>query len=124
MQLAQFATERSQLIVGKGSDDEEDGDVFIWHRVTNAEVDFVIPQEERIIPTEVKAGKSGTLKSLQVFTGTRDTSTCLRFDLNPPSQQMIKCSLSNIEAKRFNLISLPIYMAHRLDLCAATHLNA
>ena len=102
-------------------------ELYYWLREgksNNAEVDFVIPQEERIIPTEVKAGKSGTLKSLQVFTGARDTSTCLRFDLNPPSQQMVKHKLLSDEVCNFNLISLPIYMVNRLDLCAPTYFNA
>ena len=34
---------------------------------SNAEVDYVISQENLIVPIEVKAGKSGALKLLQQF---------------------------------------------------------
>jgi hypothetical protein len=75
-------------------------------RSNNAEIDFVISKGQQILPIEVKAGKSGTLKSLQQFILKTKVSQALRFDLNPPSRQTIK-----MEGASFELLSLPIYMA-------------
>ncbi len=44
--------------------------LFYWHkerREGSAEVDYIIQHKHYIIPLEVKAGKSGRLKSLQIF---------------------------------------------------------
>jgi hypothetical protein len=44
--------------------------LYFWERNkvgSNAEVDFVIPFGQHIIPVEVKSGKTGRLKSLRVF---------------------------------------------------------
>ena len=54
-------------------------------RTGNAEVDFVIQQGSQILPVEVKAGKSGTLRSLQQFIYQKSVSLGIRFDLNRPA---------------------------------------
>ncbi len=44
--------------------------LFYWareKRSSNAEVDYVIPHSAKAIPLEVKAGKTGTLKSLHLY---------------------------------------------------------
>ncbi|MBU4268653.1 MAG: AAA family ATPase [Acidobacteria bacterium] len=44
--------------------------LFYWHREaksSNAEVDYVISSNERIIPVEVKSGTTGRMKSLRLF---------------------------------------------------------
>ena len=67
-----------------------------------------------IAPIEVKAGKSGTLKSLHQFIKNKNCATAYRFDLNPPSSQSIECAVTNGDPKssdiKFELLSLPIYM--------------
>jgi predicted AAA+ superfamily ATPase len=95
-------------------------ELYYWLREgksRNAEVDFIIPVENQIIPVEVKSGKSGTLKSLQQFVNQKDAKTCLRFDLNIPSKQTIEQKLTNSEEVKYDLVSLPIYMVCRPDLC-------
>jgi len=42
-----------------------------------------------VIPIEVKAGKSGTLKSLQQFALNKNAAMCVRFDLNHPDMGQI-----------------------------------
>ena len=49
----------------------------------NAEVDYVTTSGSQVIPIEVKAGKSGTLKSLQQFALNKQADLGIRFDLNP-----------------------------------------
>ena len=83
----------------------------------NAEVDYVISQGDLITPVEVKAGKSGTLKSLLQFVFSKKAGLGVRFDLNPPSIQKINHSLRQAEATSyitFDLISLPLYMVGQL----------
>ena len=52
---------------------------------SNAEVDYVISRGNLIVPIEVKACKSGSLKSLQQFVFRKRVALAVRFDLNPPS---------------------------------------
>ncbi len=87
----------------------------------NAEVDFIIPMDSEIIPIEVKAGKSGTLKSLHQFISWKNSQKALRFDLNMPGKQELEYTLPNNNVGnrnvKFNLFSLPLYMVNRYDLC-------
>jgi hypothetical protein len=81
-------------------------------RANNAEVDYVIAQGNRILPVEVKAGASGSLKSLQQFVLEKGCNQALRFDLNPPSKMRVAVkarSGDSVESIRFELLSLPLY---------------
>ena len=83
----------------------------------NAEVDYVISQGDLIAPVEVKAGKSGTLKSLLQFVYSKNAGLGVRFDLNPPSFQKINHSLRQADSTSsisYDLISLPLYMVGQL----------
>jgi uncharacterized protein len=45
-------------------------ELYYWHREaksSNAEIDFIVTKAGTIIPVEVKSGKSGHVKSLQIF---------------------------------------------------------
>jgi len=84
-------------------------ELYYWLRegkINNAEVDFVLQRGKRIIPIEVKAGKSGTLKSLRQYCLEKSPAVALRFDLNPPSESQF----DNIK-----LISLPLYMIEEVN---------
>jgi len=91
--------------------------VFYWlreGRTNNAEIDYVISYNSGLIPIEVKAGKSGSLRSLHQFILARSPEITVRFDANPPSFNQWEHSagpnmkgLSKIEYK---LLSLPMYM--------------
>ena len=84
---------------------------------SNAEVDYVISQGNLIVPIEVKAVKSGALKSLQQFVFRKRVELAVRFDLNPPSAQnvknVIRTTAGNHEIE-YTLVSLPLYMAEEL----------
>jgi len=59
--------------------------LFYWLRESktgNAEVDFVTSAGKTIVPIEVKAGKSGSIKSLQQFAIDKKSTLTCRFDLN------------------------------------------
>lgn len=83
----------------------------------NAEVDYVIASGNRIVPVEVKAGKSGALKSLQQFVLKKKSALAARFDLNPPGIQDVTHTArtgSGSQPVSYTLLSLPLYMVEEL----------
>jgi len=86
-------------------------------KTANAEVDYVTANANQVIPIEVKAGKSGALKSLQQFVLSKNATLCVRFDLNPPDIQHIthaaRVDTGSIPVS-YTLLSLPLYMAAEL----------
>ncbi len=86
-------------------------------KTANAEVDYVISHGPLILPVEVKAGKSGVLKSLQQFVIHKRPEYAVRFDLNPPGLQDVShktSTLKGVESIEFKLLSLPLYMVEEL----------
>lgn len=84
---------------------------------SNAEVDFAIAVANQIIPTEVKAGKSGALKSLRQFVLKKNAALCIGFDLNRPSIQEVTHALKTATGSAsvtFTLLSLPLYLVEEL----------
>ena len=115
----QFIGQHLVFLAGRGRNPE----LHYWlreERSSNAEVDFVINSGKIVIPVEVKAGKSGTLKSLHQFALQKKAGLAIRFDVNLPSVQRISTSVNVKNGSvpiTFTLISLPLYMVeevHRL----------
>ncbi len=87
-------------------------------RSSNAEVDYVTSSGNRVIPIEVKAGKSGTLKSLQQFALQKNPDLGVRFDLNPPDIQDITHTARVADGKvpvSYTLLTLPLYLVEELS---------
>jgi predicted AAA+ superfamily ATPase len=86
-------------------------------KAANAEVDYVMATGNQVIPIEVKAGKSGTLKSLQQFVLHKQVSLCVRFDLNPPEigriAHVARVNRGSVPVS-FTLLSLPLYLVEEL----------
>jgi predicted AAA+ superfamily ATPase len=88
------------------------------NKSANAEVDFVISRGNWIIPLEVKAAKSGSLKSLHQFMWNKSSPIAIRIDLNPPSKQIIETSIrtsNGTQSISYPLISIPAYAIEKLD---------
>ena len=86
-------------------------------RAGNAEIDFITQLGQAIVPVEVKAGKSGTLKSLQQFVNQKKVRAGVRFDLNVPSYQHVLHALRQARETvqvEFDLLSLQLYMIEEL----------
>lgn len=80
-------------------------EIYYWSREqknSQAEVDFVISIEDKIIPIEVKSGASGWLKSLKVFMEEKQVALGLRISERP-------LSLEN------QILSVPFYMISGLE---------
>lgn len=94
-------------------------------RKKNAEIDFLIQSGRFPIPVEVKAGKSGSLKSIHLFCGIYNAKNALRFDLNPPSTLECnhKISMGDKPVRvTCNLVNLPLYMVEEVRRIAAAML--
>ena len=91
--------------------------LYYWQREkkgAEAEIDYIIQHENQVIPIEVKAGTTGTLKSLHQFIKEKKKKTAVRINSDIPrlSSVSIKDPLgSNIE---YNLLSLPFYLLGQL----------
>lgn len=86
-------------------------------RSNNAEIDFLIQLESDIVPLEIKAGKSGTLKSLLEFVHLRGLSWGVRLDANVPRIQRVshkRTKETSGACTTFSLLSLPLYMVEQL----------
>ena len=93
-------------------------------KANNAEVDYVIAHGDRIYPIEVKAGKSGSLKSLHQYLLQKKGNIAFRFDLNQASKQEQQPSIrvsgtqNETVVVAYNLISLPLYAVEEIPrLC-------
>ncbi len=86
-------------------------------RANNAEVDYVCEFGGRIVPIEVKAGRSGTLKSLHQFAAEKRAPLAVRFDADPPALHAVEADVRRrhgAERVRYRLLSLPLYLVERL----------
>ncbi len=94
-----------------------DSKLFYWMRQkknANAEIDYLLQHKNRLYPVEVKAGKTGTLKSLHQYLYEKKLKTGIRFNLDKPSIGNFSISMQNIGANtslNYNLISLPLYLS-------------
>ena len=71
----------------------------------------------RIVPIEVKAGASGSLKSLHQFVAEKGVSVAVRFDAGQPSVQTVRTRVQRGGAQTkvtYRLVSLPLYLVERL----------
>jgi uncharacterized protein len=86
-------------------------------RSSNAEVDFVVAFDGRIVPIEVKAGGRGSLRSLHQFVGEKHVPLAVRFDGNPASIQTVYATIQTGDKASevtYRLLSLPLYLVEKV----------
>ena len=94
--------------------------LFYWRRndpKSNAEIDYVIQHSDQVIPIEVKAGATGSLKSLHQFMQRKSLPLAVRFNSDKPSITPIKVKDHVGKPIEYTLLSLPFYLVeevHRL----------
>jgi uncharacterized protein len=94
----------------------DEPELYYWCREkaqSSAEVDYVINLGSRLIPVEVKSGKTGTLKSLNVFLNEKKLNFAVRFNADIPSLADVNFSMAGLEGS-YRLLSLPHYMVEEL----------
>lgn len=83
-------------------------------RSSSAELDYVIENASSLVPVEVKAGKSGSLKSLHLFMKEKRSDLAVRLNADLPSLMSEVHTQADGSSKSYRLLSLPLYMAGQL----------
>lgn len=98
-----------------------ENNVYYWMREkrnSEAEIDYLVQSGNQIVPIEVKAGKTGTLKSLQVFVTEKKLGRAIRFNADMPSSTQVETSIkinNSIKPVNFQLVSLPFYLIREFN---------
>ncbi len=99
----------------------EDRRLYYWHREeknANAEVDYLFSLGEEIFPIEVKAGKTGSLKSLHLFLAEKGRRRGVRFNMDKPAlghvQHPVRFRHKQLDLS-YSLLSLPLYLSGQLN---------
>ena len=93
-------------------------ELFYWLRekaTSNAEIDYVISRGEKIIPIEVKAGKTGALRSLHQFSIEKKSNFAVRICSAPPSLTDATGRMPNGDSYNTKILSLPFYLVERIS---------
>ena len=114
----------AEQIVGQllrlGFPAHQEPSLYYWYRDqrgAQAEVDYVIQHGPSVVPVEVKAGATGSLKSLHVLMAKRGWKTAVRFNADFPSVTAVSAGTTTGERANYRLLSLPLYLVeqvHRL----------
>jgi len=92
--------------------------LYYWFNAdANAEIDYIIQHRGRVIPIEVKAGTTGTLKSLHLFMSQRQLSLAVRINGDIPHITEVKIKDQSHGTINYQLRSIPFYLIgqiHRL----------
>ena len=81
---------------------------------SSAEVDYIIQDNQRLIPIEVKAGAEGKLRSLHQFMSEKPWKLAIRFYAGPLQCDHIKSKTTTRNLNDYELISLPFYLLGQL----------
>lgn len=91
--------------------------LYYWHRDekgSNAEIDYVIQHRNQVIPIEVKAGSTGSMKSLHLFMGLKRFPIAVRTNSDLPSKTEINVLDHQGNRVQYALFSVPFYLVERL----------
>jgi hypothetical protein len=100
----------------------QDPQLYYWVKLhqekgASAEVDYVIAHGTLPIPIEVKAGATGSLKSLHVFMELKKLPTAVRICSGQPTITHVEIKSSKDSLISYELRSIPFYLVgeiHRL----------
>ncbi|TVR72463.1 MAG: DUF4143 domain-containing protein [Spirochaetaceae bacterium] len=91
----------------------EEPELYYWNREkagTTAEVDFLFQIGGIVVPVEVKAGTTGSLKSLHVFASEKRSLLAIRFNTDLPAVDSVTSRVPRMREHTFTLLSLPLYL--------------
>jgi predicted AAA+ superfamily ATPase len=95
----------------------EEPELYYWNRESrsaSSEIDYLISHKNKIIPVEVKSGKTGSLKSMQVFVSKKNIDLGIRFNADIPSLIETESIIPTLKKKKYKLLSLPMYLVDEL----------
>jgi len=88
-------------------------ELYYWVREaksSSAEIDYCISVGSKIIPVEIKAGKTGRLKSLHQFINEKRGDSAVRINLAKPSVFQDSNKLPGGQSIEYRLLSIPFYL--------------
>jgi hypothetical protein len=91
--------------------------LYCWHRDekgSSAEIDYIIQHNSTLVPIEVKAGSTGSLKSLHLFMGLKKLKLALRVNSNFPSITNVEIKNSMGKTVKYTMLSLPFYLVGQI----------
>jgi predicted AAA+ superfamily ATPase len=127
LKLHQFSNMEDILVINKGALAEQvvgqllrllspfyvEPTLHYWSRElasSSAEIDYLIQDNQRLIPIEVKAGVEGKLRSLHQFMSEKPWKIAIRFYAGPVKRDHIKSKTTTGDLNDYELISLPFYL--------------
>ena len=87
--------------------------LYYWTREARnaaAEVDYLMAPTRRVVPVEIKAGTTGSLRSVHQFLKEKRRNFALRFNADVPSLLRDSKGLPDGTRIDYHLLSLPLYM--------------
>lgn len=91
--------------------------LYYWQRGkkgAEAEIDYIIQHENQVIPVEVKAGTTGTLKSLHQFIKDKRKTVAIRINSDIPRLGPVQVKDYTGSSIEYTLLSLPFYLLGQL----------
>jgi hypothetical protein len=91
--------------------------LYYWIRTekgSDAEVDYVIQHRAQVIPVEVKAGSSGSLRSLHFFMQQKKRTKAVRFSSGLPQITQVRVKDAQKQEIVYQLRSIPMYLLSEL----------
>lgn len=92
--------------------------LYYWVREeknSNAEVDYLISHNGKIIPIEVKAGSTGSLKSLHLMMELKKLKLAIRVNADFPKKTEVKVKNQQGELIEYTLLSIPFYLIGEIN---------
>ena len=89
-----------------------------------AEIDYLLTVGPRIVPVEVKAGTTGSLRSLHRFLAEKRCDFAVRFNADVPSLMEDTRRLADGTTISYRLMSLPLYLVGQVRRLAAEFLDS
>ena len=97
--------------------------LYYWHREkkgSDAEIDYVIQHHNQVIPIEIKAGSTGSLKSLHLFMSLKKLALAVRINSDLPNVTLVTVKNHEGNPIEYNLLSLPFYLLGQIHRLIAT----
>lgn len=92
--------------------------LYYWLRDekgSSAEIDYILPFGSKVIPIEVKAGSSGSLKSLHLFMGLKKLPLAIRINSDLPSEVVVNVKDRLGDTIEYTLLSIPFYLISQIN---------
>ncbi|EDM27065.1 hypothetical protein LNTAR_07469 [Lentisphaera araneosa HTCC2155] len=81
---------------------------------SEAEVDYLVQSGSTLLPIEVKAGSTGSMKSLHLLMAQKGLKIAVRLNSDLPSLVDVNFKINPNDRAEYSLLSLPIYMTEQV----------